>query len=171
PALPCSHLVEARVSSAGLEQLLRLCGNIARVLIGLWRMLWDKVSRRRRRVKVGSPQTQARNSRMTFRTQLEWTCVVIVACACACSSGKSVTKSDLQTASYSGWAQLHTKAQGNEKLTEYDTNHDGKTDVWQYTVKAKSPDGKEYNRLVRKELDLNGDGRVDIVRYYGEDGQ
>jgi antitoxin component YwqK of YwqJK toxin-antitoxin module len=61
--------------------------------------------------------------------------------------------------------------QGNEKVTTFDLNHDKKPDVWTYTVVAKGEDGKEYDRLVRKELDINWDGRVDIVRIYDDKEQ
>jgi len=57
-------------------------------------------------------------------------------------------------------------AAGAEKTTEYDFNHDGKTDVWTYTVLETGPDGTARSRLVRKELDINWDGRVDIRRSY-----
>jgi len=53
-------------------------------------------------------------------------------------------------------------------MTEFDLNHDGKPDMWVYSVKAKTADGKDYDRVVRKEMDINWDGRVDIVRYYDE---
>ncbi len=56
--------------------------------------------------------------------------------------------------------------QQGEILTEYDLTHDGKPDVWKYTVKDAS--GKEI--LVRKEKDLNGDGRVDTWEKYAPDG-
>jgi len=36
------------------------------------------------------------------------------------------------------------------------------------TVKAKSADGKDIDRLVRKELDINADGKIDISRTYDE---
>src|SRR5262249_46058293 len=108
---------------------------------------------------------------MRFGTRWQWTCAVLAACACACSSGKSVTKPDAEIANGSSWGVLHQKAQGNEQVTEYDTNHDGKTDVWQYTVKAKAADGREHNRLTRKELDLNGEGRWDTSLHYGVEGE
>jgi hypothetical protein len=53
-----------------------------------------------------------------------------------------------------------------ETLREYDLNHDGRTEVWAYSVKG--ADGEEV--LVRKEKDLNGDGRIDSWEYYGPDG-
>src|SRR4051812_42981055 len=60
---------------------------------------------------------------------------------------------------------------GNEKVTEYDLNRDKKPDVFVFTVAAKTEDGKDYDRVVRKELDINWDGRVDIVRIYGDNEQ
>ena len=33
---------------------------------------------------------------------------------------------------------------------------------------AKTADGKDYERLARKELDINWDGKVDIARDYDE---
>jgi hypothetical protein len=56
----------------------------------------------------------------------------------------------------------------NEKVTELDLNRDFKPDVWTYTVKEKGPDGQERERRVRKEIDFNGDGRVDITQYFNE---
>ncbi len=56
--------------------------------------------------------------------------------------------------------------QPNEILTEYDLTHDGKPDVWKYTVKDAA--GKEI--LLRKEKDLNGDGKVDTWEKYAPDG-
>jgi hypothetical protein len=54
----------------------------------------------------------------------------------------------------------------NEILTEYDLTHDGKPDVWKYTLKDAS--GKEI--LLRKEKDLNGDGKIDAWEKYAPDG-
>ncbi|HET7826239.1 MAG TPA: hypothetical protein VFK90_12965 [Anaeromyxobacter sp.] len=56
--------------------------------------------------------------------------------------------------------------QPNEIVTEYDLTHDGKPDVWKYTVKDAT--GKEI--LVRKEKDLNGDGKIDTWEKYAPDG-
>jgi hypothetical protein len=56
--------------------------------------------------------------------------------------------------------------QPDEIVYEYDTNRDGKTDVWKYV--RKDAQGKEV--LVRKEKDLNGDGRIDTWEAYAPDG-
>lgn len=60
---------------------------------------------------------------------------------------------------------------GDEKVTEYDLNRDKKPDVFVYTVAAKTEEGRDYDRLVRKEMDLNWDGRIDISRTYTDDEQ
>ncbi|HEX9243340.1 MAG TPA: hypothetical protein VF875_12940 [Anaeromyxobacter sp.] len=54
----------------------------------------------------------------------------------------------------------------NEILTEYDLTHDGKPDVWKYSLKDAA--GKET--LLRKEKDLNGDGKIDTWEKYAPDG-
>lgn len=70
-----------------------------------------------------------------------------------------------------GPASVHVEKRGDEKVTAYDLNRDGKPDVWTYTVTTKGADGKEVERTVRKELDLNFDGKVDVTRYYDEKEQ
>jgi hypothetical protein len=52
-----------------------------------------------------------------------------------------------------------------EKLIEIDVNRDGKPDVWKI---VKEVDGKEV--VVRKFMDMNGDGRIDAREYYNPDG-
>jgi hypothetical protein len=63
---------------------------------------------------------------------------------------------------------IRQKKSGDETVTEFDLNGDKKADVWTYTVKAKGADGKEIDRVSRKELDINWDGRVDIARVYDD---
>jgi len=59
-----------------------------------------------------------------------------------------------------------TPARQGEVVTELDLDRDGKPDLWKTT--RKGDDGKEI--LVRKERDLNGDGKVDAAEEYGPDG-
>lgn len=98
---------------------------------------------------------------MTWRTGMV---LLAAALAQACAGGDGVLRrgpgagEDIRGAGASG-----------EKVTEHDLNRDGKTDVWSYAVAAKDAEGKEVERLVRKELDINWDGRVDIRRHYGAD--
>ncbi len=54
----------------------------------------------------------------------------------------------------------------NEIATAYDLTRSGKPNVWKYVVKDAA--GKEI--LVRKERDLNGDGKIDTWERYAPDG-
>ena len=55
----------------------------------------------------------------------------------------------------------YNKKTGKLELLTFDTNKDGKTDVWNYM------DG---TRLVRSEIDTNFDGIIDRWEYYAGDG-
>jgi hypothetical protein len=55
--------------------------------------------------------------------------------------------------------------QPGEQVTAYDLTHEGKPDAWKYTL---NEEGKE--RILRKEKDLNGDGRVDSWELFGPEG-
>ncbi len=92
----------------------------------------------------------------------------------ACSSSKDAQKGDGKTTNEggsTGGGSIHQKVQGNEKVTEFDLNGDKRPDVWTFTVPGKTPDGKDYDRISRKELDLNWDGKVDVARAYDEKEQ
>ncbi|MFL5320628.1 MAG: hypothetical protein ACJ790_13285 [Myxococcaceae bacterium] len=94
----------------------------------------------------------------------------------ACGTTKSNEKSDGSAAADEGNGEklaenIRQTKSGNEKVTEYDLNRDGKPDVFVYTAPAKTEDGKDYDKLVRKDLDINWDGRVDISRTYGDNEQ
>jgi hypothetical protein len=56
--------------------------------------------------------------------------------------------------------------QPGEHVTAYDLDRDGKPDLWRYSILVE--EGKE--RVVRKEYDLNGDGRVDKWEALDADG-
>lgn len=92
--------------------------------------------------------------------------------ASSCASTKDAKKAD-EPAAGSGETQvlaegIRQSKKAGETVTEYDLNGDKKSDVWSFTATAKGPDGKDVERLVRKELDINWDGRVDISRQYDE---
>src|SRR4029453_12789148 len=65
---------------------------------------------------------------------------------------------------------IHQPA-GDEHVQTYDLHRSGKPDVWVYSVTTQDASGRPVERRVRKEADLNGDGRVDIVDYFDEAGQ
>jgi hypothetical protein len=56
--------------------------------------------------------------------------------------------------------------QPDESVTAYALAHPGKPDAWAFTVQDAA--GKEV--LVRKEKDLNGDGKIDVWELYAPDG-
>lgn len=89
--------------------------------------------------------------------------LVLLAAACAPRSARGVRAEDAAEA----LEEVTPAPSGEEKVTEFDLNHDKKPDVWTYTVAGK--DGAE--RVVRKEFDLNYDGKVDLTRVYAPDGQ
>jgi hypothetical protein len=100
--------------------------------------------------------------------------VALATCLLAfgCSTTKDAKKGDGDgDGSQKLSENIRQKQSGNEKVTEFDLNGDKKPDVWTYTVPAKGPDGKEYEKLVRKELDINWDGKVDISRTYDDHEQ
>ncbi len=91
----------------------------------------------------------------------------------ACSGGKDATKPDGKATGDGEEGEtlaenIRQKQSGDEKVTEFDLNGDKKADVWTYVVPAKTPEGKDYERLARKELDINWDGKVDIARNYDD---
>ena len=53
-----------------------------------------------------------------------------------------------------------------ESVTAYSLAHPGKPDAWAYTL----PDAAGNDVLVRKEKDLNGDGKIDVWELYAPDG-
>jgi antitoxin component YwqK of YwqJK toxin-antitoxin module len=87
-----------------------------------------------------------------------------------CTASESATKPDgKDTAQGEQISQnIRQKQKGDEKVTEFDLNGDKTPDVWTYTAKTKTDDGKELDRVVRKDLDINWDGKVDISRTYDE---
>jgi hypothetical protein len=88
----------------------------------------------------------------------------------ACANDKAARRDN--SSPTSGEGDLNTaiahRRQGNERVSEFDLNHDKRADVWSFTVPAKTEDGRDFDRLVRKELDINWDGKVDITRSYDE---
>jgi hypothetical protein len=68
-------------------------------------------------------------------------------------------------------SDIHQPAAGEEHVQTYDLHRTGKPDVWVYSVTTQDASGRPVERRVRKEADLNGDGRVDVVYFFDADGQ
>ncbi len=52
----------------------------------------------------------------------------------------------------------------------FDINGDNKPDIWEYYKKGEK-DGKQTDIVVRKEFDLNHDGKVDMVKVFNDKGE
>ncbi|KFA88611.1 hypothetical protein Q664_40010 [Archangium violaceum Cb vi76] len=92
-------------------------------------------------------------------SKLGWVAGLALVGLCGCASDKAMKKPEEAQAKEEVAPQpIRPEPAANEKVTEKDTNGDQKPDVWIFTV-----DG----RMVRKELDINWDGRVDLTTYYG----
>lgn len=72
-------------------------------------------------------------------------------------------------------ADKPTKAAGGGRVVveKADINLDGKDDVWVHVQESEDPDRPGYvvRKLLRKEADLNFDGRVDITRLFNDKEQ
>jgi len=68
-------------------------------------------------------------------------------------------------------SDIHQPSSGEEHVQAYDLHRTGKPDVWVYSVTTQDASGRPVERRVRKEADLNADGRVDIVYFFDADGQ
>jgi hypothetical protein len=90
--------------------------------------------------------------------------VAVALLTAACSSAQKVLPS---TSGREGSATEVVGTPGpGETVHEYDLNHDGRPDVWTYTVKG--TDGRDV--VVRKEKDLNNDGKIDSWEEFAPDG-
>ena len=106
---------------------------------------------------------------MLSRRSLRMVLALASLSAAGCSSNKANERPDGTGDTSPGTlGAIRPPRDDREKLSEFDLNNDQKPDVWSYAVAAKGPDGKDVDRLVRKELDINWDGRVDITKFYDE---
>jgi hypothetical protein len=72
-----------------------------------------------------------------------------------------------------GMSILESQVQGQEIVQRFDLNGDGKPDVWKVQIELtiKSGDKKVGDKLlIKKKLDINFDGTVDITKYYNRAG-
>src|SRR5262249_14185884 len=64
-------------------------------------------------------------------------------------------------------SQSHSRmtitTQGDERMTALDVGGHGRPDTWRWTKKGEKG---EPDELTREEFDLNGDGKVDVHKYY-----
>ena len=91
-----------------------------------------------------------------------WVAGLALAGLCGCMSDKGAKQAEAAPVP----EPLRPQRTSHEKVTEKDTNADEKPDVWVYSVEEPGADGRSRQRRVRKELDINWDGRVDITTFY-----
>ncbi|XHF14618.1 hypothetical protein NR798_22030 [Archangium gephyra] len=96
-----------------------------------------------------------------------WLLGLVLVGLCGCASDKSVKKPEAEQArEHVAPEPIRPPRAAHEKVTEKDTDGDKKWDVWVYAVEERGADGEARERKVRKEMDINWDGRVDITTYY-----
>lgn len=109
---------------------------------------------------------------MTYvKRTLRWTVLAAAMAFVSCATDSAAKKNTADGDGDKVAENIRQTQSGNETLKETDVNGDKKPDVWAYTVKATNADGKEYDRLVRKDFDINWDGKVDIARQYDDKEQ
>jgi hypothetical protein len=88
-----------------------------------------------------------------------------LSCAHQKTAGGAEAKAPKESAeAVSGISEL--APQPGEHVAAYDLDHGGKPNLWRYSVLV--AEGKE--RVIRKEWDLNGDGRVDWWQAFDAEG-
>lgn len=90
--------------------------------------------------------------------------LLAASCSHARDRAPAVTAPAEASASVASIPEL--KPQPGETVTAYDPGHAGRPTLWKYSVVV--AEGKE--RVVRRERDLNGDGRVDVWEVLDEEG-
>ncbi len=92
-------------------------------------------------------------------------------CGCASDKGAKQPEPVKEAGQPAAPEPIRPKPASNEKVSERDTNADNQADVWVYSVEERGADGEPRPRMVRKELDINWDGRVDLTTYYDARGE
>jgi hypothetical protein len=93
--------------------------------------------------------------------------VFLLAPLVGCASNQASSKAGEQSAEEI--AGIQSKKEGDLTVKMFDLFHTGRPDVWEYYQPVVDPaTGKSHLRLVRKEMDLNDDSKVDVTRYYDE---
>jgi hypothetical protein len=100
-----------------------------------------------------------------------WKPLLLSALALGACGGNKAVQPDPHAQSPVGSTNVHQEKSSDERVVPYDLNRDGKPDVWEYFVTVKDAEGHTVERLSRKEMDLNFDGKVDAVYWYDDKGE
>ena len=95
--------------------------------------------------------------------------LAVLLVAVGCGANKASVKSG--AGGPAGSTDIHQPPGSEEHVQAYDLHRRGKPDAWVYTVSTKDDSGRPVERRVRREADLNGDGKVDIVDWFSESGE
>lgn len=101
-------------------------------------------------------------------------CVVSVWGAMGCGSGTKEVKTQESTTAKADKldTQIPEPQVGgpDEIVKKFDLNKDKRADLWKI-YKHKTTNGKRNLELVRVEIDLNGDGKIDVRRFYKDNNK
>lgn len=94
---------------------------------------------------------------------------LVLALAAACSHAAPKVET---TESSVADNDITTEVQGDTMVRTYDLNHDHKPDDWKTYKLVHDPQDptKTTEVLVKRELDTNFDGKIDVTTWYDEDG-
>jgi|GEM_PF-571402 len=106
----------------------------------------------------------------SHRFSLSFCCVLFLFVLGACSSTPKKDETETQNSKNTKVSKiLEPKVGGpGELVDKYDLNKDKRADLWRISRQAQDPKDptKKVKFLVRIEIDLNADGKIDIRRYY-----
>lgn len=108
---------------------------------------------------------------MQIRLSTTWVIACLTALSLVACGGPKPTVKDDKNAADKANANQYKIAEpqvgsGNEIVKKYDLNKDKRADLWKVYLRKKDASGKNVLTLVRFEIDLNGDGKIDMRRYY-----
>jgi hypothetical protein len=97
-----------------------------------------------------------RDARSALRPLLLWTLCAAVGAGAAGCAGDGVRRDP-------NLGFISTEVgEGGTEVEKLDVNGDGRPDIWRHFALVEGPEGRPQRLLVRKEIDLNFDGEVDI---------
>src|SRR4051812_4783362 len=113
----------------------------------------------------------------SLRLQVAVPAVVFLTFLGGAGCGSSSSNKGAEMASAPGGSNIPTApnvdrskcTEAGKRVVTGDTNQDKKADVWKYFV-SKSSGGNNVEVLVCKQVDLNHDGKLDLVTYYDDTG-
>jgi hypothetical protein len=97
-----------------------------------------------------------------------WALCASLGCACGTAERRAVAQAEPLGSPPPVREPLRPAQGPHENVKELDLNRDSKPDVWTFSASDPGAEGPSHEHTVRKEIDMNGDGRVDITQYFNE---